>query len=143
MTFRVKQDPRNHKTFVEIDNITRKHKKAIRNAGFDIGKESSDNAKKAINNTGKTGRVYKYGNRVHRASAKGQAPANVTGKLRKSIDYSVHGYSKTEFGYKELYGKFLEDGTRFMGLRPNLQTVGAALSQKFINYMVAHFRKIK
>lgn len=140
---RVNQDPKNKKTFVDIENLTRKHKKAIRNANYDIGRESQNETRKSINNTGKTGKLYKIGNRVHRASSKGQAPANLSGKLKRSVDYSVRGHKQSEFGYKELYGKFLEDGTKNMGERPNIKTVGAKLSQAYINYIVEHFRKLK
>jgi len=140
---RVKADPKNKRTLYEIDNLTRKHKKAIRNAGFDIGQESKRETRKAINNTGKLGRLYRYGNTVHRASAKGQAPANRSGRLKNSVDYNVRGHRQVEFGYKELYGKFLEDGTKFMGERPNVKDVGAKLGHKFITYIIEHYRKAK
>lgn len=140
---RVKADPINKKAYIGIDNITRNHKKAIRNASFDIGKKSQNESRKNILTGKKTGRTYKIGGFVHRASAPGESPANITGSLAKSVDYDVRGHQQTEFGYKKLYGKFLEDGTVNMERRPNLQKVFDGNLQEYINLMVKHYENIR
>lgn len=143
MTILVKGDPQNKHVYFGIDKLTKKHKKAIRNASFDIGREIRRDARSAINNIGKTGRIYRIGGRVHQASAPGQEPANITGRLRDSIDFDVRSYKQVEFGYRELYGRFLEDGTRFIERRPNLRPVADNKTQRFINYMVRHYHAHK
>lgn len=146
MTFRVKQSPEAHRAFIGIDNLTEKHKKAIRHALFDVGIKSKYETIKAIKTGKKTGRLYKYGNKVHRSSAKGEAPANRTGNLARNVDYSVTGFTETMFGYTEEYGFYLEKGTEKDGSvaiakRTNLERVIQENTQYLINRMVMHYKK--
>lgn len=136
---RIKADHKNRKVYIGIDKATPKHRKAIRNASFDIGKSLQREVRSHINNIGKTGRTYKIGNRVHRASAPGEAPAKITGNLKRSVDYNVRGWREVEFGYKEFYGRFLELGTKKMEERPNLRPAADNKAQEFINGMVTHY----
>jgi len=59
----------------------------------------------------------------HIASAVGETPANLSGNLRRSVDFKVQGSSNMEFGYDKSvdYGKYLESGTKKMGARPGLK----------------------
>ena len=139
---RAKIDTFNKKVFFGLDNLTRTHKKAIRHASFDIGREMQKDTRKRIKTGNKTGRVYKIGGRVHRSSAPGEAPANLSGKLERSVDYVVRSHKQIELGYKALHGKFLEDGTKNMEGRPNLVNVSSASVQKFINYMAVHYARL-
>ena len=57
----------------------------------------------------KTGRIYGK----HRASAPGETPAKITGKLGRSFSFNSTSSSST-FGSNAEYGKFLEFGTKKM-----------------------------
>lgn len=140
---RVKSDPQNKRVFFGIDNLSKRHKKAIRNASFEVGKIIQREGRNAILRGKKTGKTYKVGLRVHRASAPGESPANITGKLQRSIDYDVRGHRQMEYGYKALHGKFMEDGTRFIERRPNLRPLADNKAQTFINSMVRNYRADK
>lgn len=70
---------------------------------------------------GRTGKLKN--SRLHIQSAPGEAPAIITGTLKKSVDFNVVGTNKIEFGAKDSvsYGGFLEDGTSKMEKRPYLK----------------------
>lgn len=136
---RVKADPSNKSVYFQIDKMTKEHRKAIRNAAYDIGREIQRRVRRNILSRDKTGKKYRVGLNVHQASAPYEAPANLTGKLARSVDYDVRMSNQVEFGYKKLYGKFLEDGTINMKPRPNLRPVATGKSQQFINLMVKHY----
>lgn len=138
---RVKADHANKKVFFGIDNATDDHRYAIRNAAYEIGVISKRAARKRIADKNKNGKTYRIGSKVHRASAGDEAPALFTGNLHRSVDFDVRSWNQMELGYKILYGKFLEDGTKFMARRPNLRNVADDMTQEFINSMVRYFRK--
>lgn len=88
-------------------------KRALKQTLSDIGKDLKKDALELIDKQPKTGRVYRIrlGGRIitHVASAAGEAPAVLTGRLRRSIDYKVIGYRMLEFAsYDVPYAKFLE-----------------------------------
>lgn len=97
----------------------------LRDALFDIGRLTSLEASTMIDNNGRTGRIYIVGGKVHQASAPGEAPANLSGKLKSGMDYNVHGHEEVEWGSTVDYGRFLEEGTRSMAPRPYLLKVHA------------------
>lgn len=70
--------------------------------------------------TGKrTGRIYIIRGRKHQASAAGEAPAKLTGRLAKSVGHDVRGKRLT-VGEREPYAGWLERGTSRMAARPHL-----------------------
>lgn len=88
-------------------------KLALKQALGDIGKDLKKDALELIDKQPKTGRVYRIrlGGRIvtHVASAAGEAPAVLTGRLRRSINYKVISYRMLEFAsYGVPYAKFLE-----------------------------------
>jgi len=97
-------------------------KRAARKAFYDIGKDLVKTAVALIDKKPKHGRVYRLtiglgGRRRplynHFASAPGEAPAVITGELRESVNFTVHGSNKLQFGVdltrgNAPYGKFLE-----------------------------------
>ncbi len=117
---RIIVDKRNHKVMMIIKESEKIHKSAIHNALYEIGRENVKHTRKLIFNPPKTGRLYMIRGMLHQASAPGEPPANLTGKLRRSVDYVVRGSSQMEFGDKELYGKFLELGTTKIAPRHHL-----------------------
>ncbi len=96
--------------------------RGARRALYDIGVENVRYTREIIKKGPKNGRLYRIAGRKrrHRASAPGQAPANLTGYLRRNVDFSVKGGDQMEFGDKAEYGRFLELGTRRMKARPHL-----------------------
>ena len=83
----------------------------LRKALFQMGRESVRHARGLITDKKKTGRIYLINGKKHQASAPGEAPANLSGSLRRSVKYVVRGYLEAEFGDKIFYGKYLEEGT--------------------------------
>jgi HK97 gp10 family phage protein len=69
---------------------------------------------------GRTGRVLARG-RTHIASAPGEAPGVISGRLRRSVYFSVQGANRLRIGANTPYARFLEDGTDKMAPRPYLR----------------------
>lgn len=117
---KTKEDPANMRTFVSIDDATIRVRRGLRGGLLTIGKENSRHTKNLIRKPPKTGRLYRTGGRRIRASAPGEAPANRSGRLARSVGYKASGWIRVEFGDRALYGKFLEHGTMKMAPRPHL-----------------------
>ncbi len=118
-------DPRNKRVNVRIENISQDSSRGIREGFYRLGKRLVRDTSKDILRKPRQGRLYRVRlgpKRVirHKASVPGEAPANITGKLRRSLGFIVQGFSKMEFGYKQDYGKFLENGTKRIKPRPGL-----------------------
>jgi hypothetical protein len=83
----------NARVFGQIRNIPKSFNLGIKKANIDIGREISKEAKRTIKEDKKTGRLYilqdKFTGqlRLHRASARGESPANFSGALAASIGY--------------------------------------------------------
>jgi hypothetical protein len=92
---------------------------------YELGKELTKEARRSIIKGPKTGRFYRIKGRKrrHRASAKGEPPANLFGNLQKSIDFLVKGSRNMEFGAGNkdlLYARRLELGDDHVKKRPYL-----------------------
>ena len=148
MKLSIHDGPNNAAIFRRMRDIPRLTNQGIRRAFYKLGKDLKATAKRKILEKNKGGHLYKInlgGNIIrHRASAPGQAPANLSGALWRSVDVDVHGAYRMEFGYKSgaskrsektlflaggggqlvgdgvSYGKYLEEGTRKMARRPGL-----------------------
>lgn len=121
-----------------LDYISNKTKAGIRQAFYQAGKSLKSTSSNLILDKNKSGILYtvRLGNskRKHQASAPGEAPANLTGNLRKSIGFDVRGSEQLEFGSRDgapaagvsgkqhvaKYSVFLELGTSRMAARPFL-----------------------
>jgi hypothetical protein len=109
---------------LNIKNLANVEKQAVRKTFYEIGKTLVKDAKDEINKQPKSGRQYKkYSGasgrlkkpKYYTASAPGEAPAVVTGKLRKSINFTVSGGDQMSFGIDlsradASYAKYLEYG---------------------------------
>lgn len=92
---------------------------------FAVAKKVEADAKRSIMDGQKSGRIYRRGNVLHRASAPGEAPANDTGRLVNSINGVVERNSTLEAVIRAgsglvKYARMLEFGTAKMGARPFL-----------------------
>ena len=81
--------------------------------------EAVSDVRRAIQGPPKTGREYLRGkDKVHRASAPGQAPATDTGTLVSSIYNEDRGHNAKAIGSRLPYAFYLEFGTFKMDARP-------------------------
>lgn len=115
-------EPQSLKFLRQIEHHGQAVYAGARIAFYNIGKENTRFTRDIIKKGPKTGILYRIPGRKrrHRASAPGEAPANLTGTLRKGVNFEVKGSDQMEFGDTEVYGKFLELGTRRMKPRPHL-----------------------
>lgn len=110
---------KSQQVLVEVPKQALRHREGIAQAFFEIGSEVVRETKRLIETGNKTGRIYRIRGRFHQASAPGEAPANLSGRLARSGDYKVNGLF-LRVGETVNYAKFLEDGTRKMAPRPHL-----------------------
>ena len=98
-------------------------------------------ARRSIFEGPKTGKIYTSGPQPlpHQASAEGEAPANWTDKLAKSIRYKTEatgeGTAEGEVRVGEAYGDCLENGTVKMAARPFLKPAADKANPAFIAAM--------
>ncbi|WP_434779269.1 HK97-gp10 family putative phage morphogenesis protein [Neisseria sp. Ec49-e6-T10] len=84
------------------------------------GKEITDNIKKELSTGARSGRLYIIRGMAHKASAPGQYPAKLSGKLVNSQNYRVANKTLL-FGNSAHYAAYLENGTRKMDARTFLK----------------------
>lgn len=125
--FTIKLAPNGVRTFNIVFNMPITTKTGIRQGFIKFGSLLQKDLKTEILRKPKSGREYlirRGGRRFrHIASADGETPANISGRLRRSVDYKVQGASRMEFGYNNSvdYGKYLEFGTSKMGAKTGIQ----------------------
>lgn len=137
--------PKFDKSRIVINDLRKKTNKGIRYGFYLAGKSLLKESRKLIDSPPKTGRLYwvsigskgrKLKNRrLHRASAAGEAPAKITGNLKRSVNFVVHGANELEFGSDINYGKFLELGTVKIAPRPFLIKAIKNDAKNTINYL--------
>ena len=133
--FKITGAAHNEEILLNIKGINKMTSVGIQKAFYNIGKDLKIDARREIKKKNKTGRLYivnRAGRIVlHKASAPGEYPANLSGGLNQSISTNVVGDNRLEFGSKKIvsrrgktkqitYGRFLELGTRRMQPRPFL-----------------------
>lgn len=98
-------------------------RQGYRLAFYNIGKENVRITRELIKKGPKTGRLYRIAGRKrrHRASAPGEPPANLTGRLRRGVNFEVKGTDQMQFGDTVFYGFYLERGTKKIKPRPHLK----------------------
>jgi len=106
---------------LSINNASHNTRRGMRQGWFAVGALLKKRANEQILKKPKSGKLYKYKGRKHRASAAGESPANRSGTYRKSIGYKIKGYSQLEFGARAPYAGYLEKGTVKMKPRPALK----------------------
>jgi HK97 gp10 family phage protein len=123
----IEQDKQNFKIYEHLDHITDQFKEGIHEAYIEISKYLKDTVKKSFRDE-KSGRIYsiRVNGRIipHQASAPGEAPAILTGKLDRSIETKTSGYTDLRFsagGGDVNYAGYLEEGTSKMEPRPYMR----------------------
>lgn len=131
------EDLKNKEVFAAIENLEKDIGGDLRHALRSIGAENVRHLRKMIVSPPHTGNIYNrpgnLGSR-HQASAPGEAPAEQTGNLRRSVSYRVHNSRRMEFGENIFYGRFLEDGTRRMAPRPHV--IRTVRERDIFNYKI-------
>jgi len=91
-----------------------------------------------------SGRVYRRGSKIHRASAPGEPPAVDTGRLRSSITHQVKAEGKKvigRIGTNVEYARSLEFGTNKMAARPFLRPIVINNRREIIRQLVAGIKR--
>ncbi len=145
LTFKADRPGETEKTFREIGDIEPITNQAIRQMWFGLGRALVKNANREILRKPKGGRTYIIRSasgrrRRHVASAPGETHANMTGSLRKSLGFKIHGSDRMDFGYgvtgreTPLYAKWVEFGTTRMARRPSLENAITATQRDAETY---------
>ncbi len=141
MTVRVKILPKSKRVIAGVENLLDIHRKTIENGLYTVGQILDKRVTKLITSPPKTGRVYRIRGLDHQASAPGEAPANLTGRLAASFNYNVHGFYQMEVGESAPYAAFLEEGTRNIAPRPHVIRAIDETQGDVVNIFYAEFRK--
>ena len=103
-----------------IDNAKNFLMTGLRKGFKEVGKNLTFTAKEGIKNPPKTGRFYRYKNRMIQASAPGEYPAKRSGTLMRGVGFTHLFDDAIRFGATPTYAGYLEKGTRKMKKRPFL-----------------------
>lgn len=122
MRITIKPTGNTKKHLRELEISEFRFRKGVERALFDIGFDAAREAEMMINNEGRDGRLYITNGLPHVASSPGDAPANLSGRLKKSMNFVVRG-DEVEWGSTAGHAVFLELGTRKMDPRPFLAKV--------------------
>lgn len=116
----IKVTPKTKSVLLDIPKHKLKHKKQISDSLHEIGQITVNENQRILRTGRRTGRIYRIRGRDHVASAAGEPPALITGRLAKSAGYKASGWTELRVGQQAPYAAFLENGTRFIRPRVNL-----------------------
>lgn len=129
----VKANKGNTEVFIRIKNLNKNMRRGIRSGFYTLGVKLIKDTKKDILRKPRSGETYIISTakrrRRHRASVAGEAPASVSGRLWRSLDFKVKGMDSMKFGYDLTavtdegfqYGKYWEEDAPADKLRPALK----------------------
>ena len=139
MTARLIGTVQNYKILQKLYKLDEATKKRIHHALFEIGQEGVQHIRDLMSEK-KSGKIYNIKGLDHQASAPGEAPAILSRKLFRSIDYRVRGYQQVEWfsDLNELYPFYLERGTTKMDPRPFLKKPTLSRRKENINAIVRY-----
>lgn len=148
-------DRLNERVFDEIADLDGAIRRGIRQTWFSFARDLTKEARKEILRKPKSGRTYVRIDRAgrrrrHVASAPGETHANITGELRRSVTWKVHGADSMDFGYGIVgkpapdRGEFLEFPKDESRRRPSLQNaidkVQGNVNDHFDRHMLEELR---
>ncbi len=139
----LKIDTNSRKAVLRVKNLSKLTKAGVEHAGYVSGKGLVRATSAEILKKPKGGityiRIDRAGRRRrHVASAPGQTHANMTGALRRALDFKTTS-TELEFGYGVVkgdapkYAGFVEFGTRNMKARPSVQNGIRSQRRNIIN----------
>jgi len=140
----IKEASTNDKFLLKVFMAERATNLALRYAWRQAGVIVTDKLRYIIRNGPRTGRVYTIRGRKHQASAPGEAPANRTGRLAKSVGYKATGHHTLEVGEEAEYAEYLErgthnkDGSVRMAPRPHLQVAVTETQTKVMDTLIKY-----
>ena len=103
--------------YISGTNLKRHHARHINEALQQYGAMIVSELKRVISTGTRSGRVYYYRGEAHTASAPGEPPANISGKLMNSFEYK-RTPSRLAIFSELNYAPYLELGTEIMKIRP-------------------------
>lgn len=157
--FSFKEDKQNPRIYKAIANIGQATSRGIRQAFYNIGNDLKKDSNDEILDGSKSGITYTiYSNKrkfKHQSSAPGEAPANLTGNLRKSIGFDIKGTTQLEFGSRSGppaagvssrqhvadYAKALEVGNSRVAARPYLKPAFEHCERNIETYFAQEIEK--
>ena len=110
--------------------LRRKAKSAAMKAALDTRREINDRMSDS-----KSGRIYKRSEKIHQASAPGQAPAIDTGLLANSIQARAYGRDGAMIYTNTEYAEVLELGGKHILPRPFMRPAVEKIAPKFLAAM--------
>lgn len=122
--------------FKSIDKSVPIFHNGIRKGLNEVGQTVKRETKKLIRTGKRTGRVYIINGRRHQASAKGEAPANLSGALAKGVKFKTRNHYQMEIGDTVPYGLFLE--RKDIMDRPHLITAINNTNQENVNTLMEY-----
>lgn len=128
----IKIDRNSRKVIIKIKHLKKDMNKGIRRGFYLLGVKLQKDTKKDILRKPRSGEIYivrtARRRRRHTASSPGEAPASISGRLWRSLDFRVSGSKYMRFGYDSTaktdkgfeYGKHWESEADASKLRPGL-----------------------
>lgn len=122
-----------------LDDLSDDIQEQVEKVVLATGLEIQGDIKKRIQRGPATGRTYrKYNpNRLHTASAPGEAPATDTGRLVNSITFKDEGKASVSVFSLLAYARYLEFGTFEIAPRPSWVPAVEEARPKFVRRMEA------
>lgn len=134
--FKVNLSVGSEKSYKSINKSVPIFHKGIRKGLNEVGQTVKRETKKLIRTGKRTGRVYMISGKRHQASARGEAPANLTGKLAKGVKFKTMSHYQMEIGDTVPYGVFLELKNKMD--RPHLRTAINNTNQENVNTLAEY-----
>lgn len=120
-----------------LDDLSEDMQEAVTKVLTATGLELRGDIIKRIHRGPATGRTYKRGSIMHRASAPGEAPATDTGRLANSVTFETDGPNSVSVQSLLAYAAYLEWGTFKIAPRPAWMPAAEAARPKYIQRMEA------
>ena len=123
---------RKNKAFLVMNKSLINNREGVRRGLVEVGPEIRKEVKRLIKDPIKTGRIYIIRGKPHQASAPGEAPANLSGRLAGSVSSRVSRSTQLIIGdlaSRAPHGKYMEFGTKDGRIKPRPHLKPAALSK--------------
>lgn len=134
--------PGTDKSLIKIMALDRMTDMALTAGWQESGKLVVNELVRILTTGPRTGRVYTIRGKKHQASAPGEPPAKLTGRLAKSAGYRAVGPEYMQVGEEAFYAGWLEQGTSRMAERPHLRVAVDRTSTDVMNTLIRYLNEI-